>query len=353
MTTIRHTHASDSLSQILFLLLYIAILIVSVPAISAELDLSGYQRHDGAIPVHINGNSIDPYFATKALLAAHDAGINVHHSGVKWIEWALQHQRTDGGFDRFCRKDEEYIVCAPADADDAMMAVWIELLIKLTPSTGMPSSWQTSLRTANRYLTSLYNKSTGIYFISNTLRVGLLMDNVEIYSAQTTMGKFYFASGDTAQAQMATNQAEQLRKNIVRVFWQPRLKNLKVSTQKNTKSGFYPDQVAQLYPIIAHMPIPRDKHAVYTQWMASNRQTWLERIDIDYPWALVALAADKMNDRDTVDCWLMYARPLRHGQHWNILEETLYQAFTVHTPPTTDASIENSTKLACRGHTPQ
>ena len=353
MTTIIRTQASGILSQILFLLIFQTALIASATAISAELDLPGYQRHDGAMTVHINGDTIDPYFATKALLAAQEAGLDIRRSGVKWIEWALQHQRTDGSFDRFCRKDEGYIVCAHADADDAMMAVWIELLIKLTPPAGMPSSWETSLRMASRYLSGLYDKGTGIYFISNTLRVGLLMDNVEVYSAQNTLRKFYSASGDAVRAHIIANEAAQLRKNIVRVFWQPRLKNLRVSTQKNTKSGFYPDQVAQLYPLIANMPIPLDKNTTYTRWMASNRQAWLWRTDIDYPWGLVALAASKMGDRDTVDCWLAHAHPLRHGQHWNILEETLYQAFTARTSLNNDVLIDNRARLACHRHTPR
>lgn len=347
------TQVSGILLQILFLLICQTTLIVSATAMSVELELPGYQRHDGAMTVHINGDTIDPYFATKALLAAQEAGLDIRRSGMKWIEWALQHQRSDGSFDRFCIKDEDYIVCAHADADDAMMAVWIELLIKLTPPTGMPSSWETSLRLASRYLSGLHDKDTGIYFISNTLRVGLLMDNVEVYSAQKTLREFYSASGDTARARIVANEAAQLRRNIVRVFWQPRLKNLRVSTQDNTKSGFYPDQVAQLYPLIANMPIPLDKNTIYTRWMASNRQAWLWRTDIDYPWGLVALAASKMADHDSVKCWLAHARPLRHGQHWNILEETLYQAFAARTLLNNDALVDNGSRLACHGHTTQ
>lgn len=332
MTTIVRSRSARIWLNIFISLICQTALITSGTVLGAELDLSGYQHPDGAITIHINGDTIDPYFATKALLAAHDAGLDIRHSGMKWIEWALQHQHADGSFDRFCIKNQAYAVCAQADADDAMMAVWIELLVKLAPPTGMPPAWKISLLMANRYLTRLHDKNTGIYFISNTLRVGLLMDNVEVYSAKNTMREFYFTAGETALGQLVANEAKQLRKSILRVFWQPRRNNFRVSTQKNTKPGFYPDQVAQLYPLIANMATPQDKKKTYTRWMKKNRQAWLWRTDIDYPWGLIALAADKMGDSDTIDCWLRHAHPLRDGQHWNILEETLYQAFIARAP---------------------
>lgn len=332
MITIIRSRSTRLGLNIFILLILQTTLVISGAAFGAGLDLSGYQRPDGAITTHINGHAIDPYFATKALLAAHDAGLDIRHSGIKWIEWALQHQHADGSFDRFCMKNQTYIVCADADADDAMMAVWIELLVKLAPPVGMPPAWKVSLLIANRYLSPLRDKNTGIYFISHTLRVGLLMDNVEVYSAKKAMHAFYSSSGNTALAEYATNEAEQLRRDILRVFWQPRLNNFRVSTQKNTKSGFYPDQAAQLYPLIANMATPQDHGKTYSHWMKKNRQAWLLRSDIDYPWGLIALAADKMDDPGTIGCWLQHAHPLRAGQHWNILEETLYQAFIAKAP---------------------
>lgn len=332
MITIIRSRSTRLGLNIFILLILQTTLVISSAAFGAGLDLSGYQRPDGAITTHINGHAIDPYFATKALLAAHDAGLDIRDSGTKWIEWALQHQHADGSFDRFCIKNQTYTVCADADADDAMMAVWIELLVKLAPPTGMPPAWKTSLLGANRYLSRLQDKNTGIYFISDTLRVGLLMDNVEVYSAKKAMRGFYSTSENTALAKRATNEAEQLRRDILRVFWQPRLNNFRVSTQKNTKPGFYPDQVAQLYPLMADMATPQNHRKTYSIWMKKNRHGWLLRSDIDYPWGLIALAADKMDDQGAIDCWLRHAHPLRAGQHWNILEETLYQAFTARAP---------------------
>src|SRR5690606_2097993 len=71
-------------------------------------------------------------------------------------------------------------IIASADADDAMLAVWIELLYRVAPSKGMPASWKKSIAKAQSQLDALYNAKQGIYHISSSLPVGLLMDNVEI-----------------------------------------------------------------------------------------------------------------------------------------------------------------------------
>ena len=45
-----------------------------LPPCSGTLDLSGYQRSNGAITVHVGGDYVDPYFATKALIVARSFG---------------------------------------------------------------------------------------------------------------------------------------------------------------------------------------------------------------------------------------------------------------------------------------
>lgn len=300
---------------------------IVMPAAATELTLAGYQRENGAITVHFQGERIDPYFATKALLAAHDTGLDVQRTATAWIGWALRHQRSDGRFDRFCIKSNRDIACASADADDAMMAVWVELLIKLMPSDGMPPAWTDSMRRANDYLEKLYDKRNGIYLISKAMPVGLLMDNIEIHNAFKTEERFHSQSGNLERAQQLAKRSEKLRENIVRVFWQPHTQRFRVSTQKHTKPGFYPDEVAQIFHLVSDLSSPHvDDKALYDQWMTANRNTWFKQSVTDYPWGLVALAADRMGDRATVGCWLAHARPLRHGQHWNVLEEALYQA---------------------------
>lgn len=296
---------------------------------AAELQLSGYyQRPDGAITVRLNGAGIDPYFAAKALLAASDAQLDARQAARAWIAWLLPRQRADGGFDRFCLKDGEYAACADADADDAMMATWMELLARFAPPGGMPANWARSLARASTHLDALLDKRTGVYQISPTLHVALLMDNVEVHSALQALAAYHIRHADYAHAQPWSQRADRLSAAILQVFWRGAQAGFRASTQQIGDTGFYPEKVAQIFPILSGIRVPDQSNAaIYAQWMHRYGKTWLHLAGTDFPWGLIALVAYKMNDWNTVACWHARSGPYRHGPHWNVLEEALYLAF--------------------------
>lgn len=318
----------------LFCLLMMTACLSAAPALADTLSLYGYQRPDGAITVRLNGSNVDPYFAAKALLLAQEVQLDIREAAKAWIEWAVAHQRADGRFDRFCLTETGYVACAPADADDAMIAVWSELLVRFAPQEGMPASWNVSLRKANAYLSQLYDKHSGVYQISKTLPVALLMDNVEIYSSLKAVGKYYADHGDDVRAHRWRSRADQLGKDIIRVFWQPATGFRATTQNRTTTRSFYPDQVAEIFPLLADLPMPNGSpSAVYSKWMANNRETWLQQAKDDFPWGMVALIANRMGDSKTVACWRTRAAPFRHGLHWNVVEEALYLAFDANLSP--------------------
>ena len=141
------------------------------------------QAPDGAMTLNSGGNYVEPYFATKALIVAQDGGLDVREAAKAWIEWVLPRQRPDGLFRRFCRVNGEWRDCAPADADDSMLALWMQLLYRMAPATGMPAEWQRSLALSARQLAKLRNQRLGVYHISTRNHVALLMDNIEVYAA--------------------------------------------------------------------------------------------------------------------------------------------------------------------------
>lgn len=303
-----------------------------------ELTLQGYQRADGAITVRLYGDSVDPYFANKALLGAADAKLDAKKAALAWISWALKHQRADGRFDRFCLRSGQYVVCASADADDAMLAVWMELLVRFAPAGGMPLAWETSLQKASTYLFRLYDRQSGVFVISKALPIALLMDNVEVYSAFRALARYYFDRGNDTLARLWINRANQLQVSVNRVFWSPP-QQFRVSTQHRTSTTFYPDSVAQIFPVLAGLPVPgKTRDEAYAEWMAAYRETWLQQARDDFPWGMVALVSEEMGDRKTLACWWARAAPFRHGTHWNVLEEALYLAF--------DSYLSTEEKLA-------
>ena len=296
---------------------------------AAELQLNGlYQRPDGAITVRLNGAGIDPYFAAKALLAAADTRMDARQAALAWIAWVLPRQRLDGGFDRFCVKSGLTSPCAEADADDAMMATWIELLARFAPPDGMPAAWELSLNRAGAHLDTLLDKASGVYQISSSLHVALLMDNVEVHSAFQALAAYYVRRADYVHAGPWSQRADRLSSAIVKVFWRGTQSGFRASTQKISDTSFYPAKVAQIFPILSGIQVPEQSNeTIYAQWMQKYGKTWMQLAGSDFPWGLIALVAYKMNDWSTVACWYARSGPYRHGAHWNVLEEALYLAF--------------------------
>lgn len=310
---------------------WIATWVMALPALTAaataELTLPEYQAADGAIALHRDGATVDPYFATKALLAARAAGLDARVAAARWIAWLLPRQRADGRFDRYCRRGAAYVACAEADADDAMLAVWMELLTSFAPRTGMPAAWARSVARAEAHLSKLRDPVTGVYRISKAMPVSLFMDNLEVHAAFVAMRDRHARMGHTVRAHRWRTRSARLYRDVVALFWDPAHGAFRVSTQELPGRGFYPDEVAQIFPLTSGFPIPRGpESATYARWMERNRGAWLRQAEDDYPWGLVTLAALRVGDGATVLCWRARAAPFRHGDHWNVLEEAVYVA---------------------------
>ncbi|HKW19000.1 MAG TPA: hypothetical protein VJO35_15945 [Terriglobales bacterium] len=295
------------------------------PICAAEFSPATFQGPDGALVLNPGGNYVEPYFATKALLVAQDQGLDIHAAAMAWIQWCLPRQRPDGLFRRFCQKNGEWRDCAPADADDSMLALWMQLIYRMAPADGMPAAWQRSALLCSKQLEKLRNRRLDVYHVSKWNHVALLMDNVEVYSALKDVAEAEKRLHDPAAPETAA-RAEQLRAAIERVFWDGRAKRYRPSMQK-TPPTFYPDAVAQVYPWLADLNgRGQDARRAWEQWKRKFGTGWLERRYDTHPWGLVALAADKLGDTPSAACWVSRAEPLRGSNSWNVLEEAAWQS---------------------------
>jgi hypothetical protein len=285
-----------------------------------------YRSADGALLLQTNGNYVEPYFATKALITAQDAGLDIRQAGLNWIRWALPRQNKDGRFDRYCQKaGADWKPCGAADADDSMLALWLQLLYRLAPDSGIPSEWQVSAQKAQAQLAKLRNGRLGIYHVSGRNHVALFMDNMEVYSALKDIALAQARFGDQQAAQATNKQAGNLVAAIDHVFWDKTHKWFRSSMQKN-QPAFYPDVVAQVYPLLAGFPLKNENaHSVWSTWRSKFASAWLEDRYDPHPWGLVALAALKMGDQSSALCWLIHSESLRYSPRWNILEEAVFQ----------------------------
>ena len=294
---------------------------------SASFDLEGYQDKQGAITVHYQGDYVDPYFAIKSLLLAHHAGLDIQHAAYAWIEWLMPRQRSNGLFDRFCPADgSEWRDCENADSDDALLAMWMELLYVMAPSNGLPRDWHSSIAKSSLQLERLRDKRTGIYRISASNPAGLLMDNIEIYAALSTISREQQRLGAHSHSRLSYKKAVKLRHRIIQVFHTKANTPFLVSTQTAQDEQFYPHAVAQIYPWLHHMPTNSlNARADFNAWLHKYRKGWLSFENDDYPWGLVALTAVEFGDQQTAQCWANRARTLRNGERWNVLEEAAFQ----------------------------
>ncbi|HWU84386.1 MAG TPA: hypothetical protein VN028_03515 [Rhodocyclaceae bacterium] len=307
-------------------LLGLAALLAGLQAHAATLDLGCYQTADGAITVACAGDSVDPYFAARALLSARQAGLDIDAPARAWIAWLLPRQHVDGTFPRFCRIQDEWQPCARADADDASLALWIELLYAVSSCRDMPLAWRASAARANAKLQQLFDRNSGLYHVADDLPVGLLMDNVEIYAALRNVARHQRCMHGKAAAQRTLTGAVKLRVAIVRAFRPPGRTDFAVSTQPQSSTDFYPAAVAQIYPILFRMTPVSQRRKNFDAWMQAHGAQWLAQQHDHFPWGLVALAAAQVGDAASAACWRKNAVELRYGAHWNVLEEAAFQA---------------------------
>jgi hypothetical protein len=287
-------------------------------------DPGNFQSGDGAIELNPGDNYIEPYFATKALLVAQDSGLDIRRPARAWIAWALPRQRRDGLFRRYCRKNNQWRDCAPADADDSMLALWMQLLYRMAPDAGISAEWLRSIDLSSRQLEKLRNRRLGVYHISKRNHVALLMDDIEVYAALKDIAQAQARLHDPAAAATAA-RSEELQSAIERVFWDRRHHRFRASMQKSPPA-FYPDEVAQVYPWLAGMRgSTQNPRQAWDQWKAQFGVGWIERRYDSHPWGLVALAAAELGDSHSAACWVSQSDALRGSSSWNVLEEAVWQ----------------------------
>ncbi|HEY4306126.1 MAG TPA: hypothetical protein VGM82_16765 [Gemmatimonadaceae bacterium] len=298
-------------------------------------------KPDGAITVYAGGSYVEPYFAMRALNTAADLGANVDRLARDYINWQLARLDADSAFRRYCLKDASWSACGPADADDAALALWIELLYRTAGRDEILARCKSSADASRLALAGLKD-STGAYLVSRSLRTSLFMDNIEVLSA------FDVAAATPAAAAAGDNStlrvdADRLRLAISQVFWNPATHTYRVSTQPGSAiARFYPEMVAQIYPAMFGYGTPeRSSESLVAQWLADHGRDWAAESDTSAAWGLVAMAAMRAGRTSTATCWLGRAIKVRPTARWNVADESIYRALA-------DRLSIRDTAVACR-----
>jgi len=316
------------------------------PKQASVLRLESYTDGDGAITVFSGGSYVEPYFAMRALNTAADLGFDIDSLARRYVTWQLA--RLDGGtsFKRYCRGDDGlWSACGVADADDAALALWIELLYRTAGRRKMPASWRHSLDLSRRALASLWDAHVGVYVVSSTVKTGLFMDNIEVLSALETAARTRRAVADGDRPALLRG-ATRLRAAITRVFWNRRTATYRISTQPSEPNArFYPEVVGQVFPAAFAFGNPmHSSKALVAQWLRRHEQEWVAAADSGAAWGLVAAAAARTGHRAAVDCWLERTGRIRSTSRWNVVDEVIFVILSAakdlgHCSPDRDPSL--------------
>lgn len=311
-----------------------------VCALAAVLDLEGYADASGAISVQRQGDTVDPYFALQALLLAHSHGLDISKPAKAWGAWLVQRQKPDATFDRFCRNGPVWAPCKTADADDSVLGLWLAFMDSMPAPQRSQASWVRSRTATSTALAKLVDPQQGIYLVSPVYQHGLFMDNLELWA--------YPFTHKAAQNARHPN----FTKTLETVFWDDQRKRYLVSTQpgqRDTAHAFYPDAVAQIFPLLVRFPlIPGGAPAHYRRWMTEHRDEWLAQVKDDFAWGLVAVVALQQGDISSARCWLQTALPHRHGVHWTVTDEVSAQILEARAIP----AAPQSTACTSPRHSP-
>ena len=282
------------------------------------LDLKGFAEPSGAITILETGSIIDPYFTIQALLLARENGLDNAALAERWAEWLIARQRPDGSFDRFCRTGPVWLGCKSADADDALLAIWCKFLDTMPELLKNRATWRKSYDAAAKTLAQLRDQNRGVYLVSPLFQHGLFMDNLEIWSYKSARPGF-----------LQSLEAREFARAIRTTFWDAKSQRFLVSTQpeqKNLSQTFYPEHVAQIFPLLFDFPlVPADSHVYYQRWMKQHRAVWLQQVKSDYAWGLLALLAWKQKDVESAECWLRESLPYQQTGHWTVTDEVVSQ----------------------------
>jgi hypothetical protein len=302
----------------------LALLCMNAPAVPLQrrpaLMLEGYSDAQGAISVQQHGDTVDPYFVLQALLLAHDFGLDASIDARRWADWLLARQKPDATFDRFCRAGPVWAPCKTADADDALLALWLKFMDTLPEPDMRAAMWRKSRDDSQRALSRLMDPARGIYLVSPVYPHGLFMDNLGILSYRPPCSK------DCARVNARQQRLEQA---IHDTFWDTDAHRFLVSTQpgqKEVRAAFYPDQVTQLYPLLFTFKLQNMEAGLhYRAWMHQHRAAWLSQSKTDFAWGLVAVVALKAHDLESAGCWLRESASARDTAHWIVTDEVARQ----------------------------
>jgi len=309
---------------------------LEVRSTQSELSwLLSTQRDDGAIALDDTHQRVVPYFSNLAALALLDE----HAPEVlRYLEWYLARLNRPDRFGLHGTVYDRYYVGGVEkstydyDSADSYAATFLSLVRQYQVRTA-DLEWVShnldELRIVAGVISSLQD-ADGLVWAKPNHKMKYLMDNCENYRGLMDWADLLDVLGETDEAAVWRGHADSIKQAIDRELWDSRRQKYlwgvgRVLKRVPRNGVWYPDNVAQLYPVIFGVISAESERAVRL-YSGFNEMfpTWPELIKKEpYPWAIVAYAARRMGDAPRAHAFIESSvRSLEAGRSpvWHAME---------------------------------
>ena len=256
--------------------------------------------------IYMNGSKagdVNPYFACMAALGllAETKNCPITETEKKavgrYLDWHTGILlETDGKMGIYRKESGKLIYKEKADSEDGYLGMYLFLMgeyLEKTESTDLSEDWEKGIRLALKKLQSLMQD--GITQVSEENTTAYLMDNLEVWK-----GLYQLEQTGVEDARLIRALREKLQKQIEITFWDAENQKWRISRSSEAydPTEFYPDGVAQVYPLIYGFPIREKKKqkVLYNQFTETFQWQELSKENRTFLWTMTGMAAAQVED---------------------------------------------------------
>ena len=294
--------------------------------------------------IYMNGQeagNVDPYFSCMAAIGLLSKTRDIPVSQKEYIavrrylDWHTKELlKTEGRMGIYQKTEKGIVRVGKADSEDGYLGVYLELLGRYLQETGYADqleNWEEGAALAVERIRFLMKDGTTQVSPENP--TVYLMDNLDVWKGLYEFEKSGFAA-DLPVSRLRSCMEEKIQD----VFWNEETHMWRINKENNNYDNrqFYPDGVAQIYPLIRDFPVTKEQKKSYGEFTEEFRWQELNKYRDGFAWTMTGMAAAAAQDAPNLEKMLKnyestyrYERdyPLYTGEAgWVCLEcESLYQ----------------------------
>ena len=255
---------------------------------------------------YMNGSKagdVNPYFACMAALGllAETKNCPITETEKKavgrYLDWHTGILlETDGKMGIYRKENGKLIYKEKADSEDGYLGMYLFLMGKYlgkTENTDLPESWKKGISLALKKIQSLMQD--GITQVSEENTTVYLMDNLEVWK-----GLYELELAGIEDTQAISEIRKKIQRQIEKKFWDDANQRWRIIGNSDLyhPAEFYPDGVAQIYPLIYEFPVKEKKKqkVLYDQFTESFQWQKLNKKRTGFLWTITGMAAAQMGD---------------------------------------------------------